>query len=214
MSTQPAVVVNKKGGFFTAAVQGLFGFLIVSVVCATVLGVYWGWVIDKKADHLFNLTGALASEGAWREILPPVLSDALDDRRAPDYAEQVAIAAETLPGRDDELDVALRVVNEGDRVISVLTGRVVLVSEDGAPLAEEVVWVATPLALPRDHCEQPHHVRGPIMPGGERLLRLRDFADDVPASSAAEFELTELRIWTPPLDDDEAEAPAADAAAL
>ena len=84
MSGAPAVIV-KKGGFLSALFHCVFTFLTVTVVCATGLGVYALHIADSKVDGLFTITRDMVSEmPQWRENLPPLLGEVLNDRRAPD----------------------------------------------------------------------------------------------------------------------------------
>lgn len=200
MSGQPAVVVNKKGGFFTALAQGLFGFLIVLVVCVTVIALYWGWVFDKKTDRLVDFAGALTAAGVdWQELLPPVLADALDDRRALDYQDRVIVNAEAVATQGG-MQALLEISNEGDELISTLTGRVVFYDARGIPVSERMIWAVTPITANVEDESETHVLRGPLLPGNERRFLVPCEASSVSEVREATFEITELRVWVAPVE--------------
>lgn len=213
MSTQPSVVVNKKGGVLTALVQGFFGFLIVSVVCGTLLGAYALWVADKKTDIALEWTEKLGNGGFavvnslaqnlkdWREIAPPIVADALNDRRAPEYRADLAIDATVVPGVDSGRlgRVLVEVTNNGDKTVSMMSTRVVLSNANDVPFEEAVACVATPVALQIEE----QQLRGPLMPGSSRRFILTKDCEgrplNVPLDSRVSYEVSELRIWQGPV---------------
>lgn len=209
MSTQPSVVVNKKGGVFTALVQGFFGFLIVSIVCVTLLGAYALWVADKKTDIAlewaekigdggFTVVNSLAGNlKNWREIAPPILADALNDRREPEYREELAIDASVVPSVENKHEgrVVVEVTNHGAQTVSLLTARLVMSNANGTPFNEVITSIATPLAFQVDE----QQFRGPLMPGSSRrILVMQPHGHrplDAPLDTQVNCEISELRVW-------------------
>lgn len=186
MSGQPAVIVNKRGGFFTALVQGFFGFLIVGTICAALLGVYGLWVFDKKSGQVFTVAKDLANNlEDWDEVLPPAVSDALHSVRAPQYRNQLAVTATVVPASlgtpptDVSADgdaaaaapfgrVLVEIRNNGDQTLSLLTLLVTVLDAEGVPVEQTVSAAATPLTF--DVADGPDRFiwRGPLLPGNTR----------------------------------------------
>ncbi len=213
MSTQPSVVVNKKGGFFTAIAQGFFGFLIVTIVCATLLGMYGLWVADKKTDVALDLVARLTGDSAdmaksvlqelrnWREIAPPLIADAFNDRRDPTYRDQLDFSTSIAPyGEDsDRYCVIVEVANNGAETVSLLTARISVSNPGAAPDREIVAAVATPLAFEVDH----ELFRGPLLPGSVRRFVVDNGygfgrGRELSREARVTHEITELRLWVEP----------------
>lgn len=203
MSTQPAVIVNKRGGFLTALVQGVFGFLIVTVLCAAILGLYGVWVLDKKTDLLLDV-GKLAAGDIdnWQRLLPAPVADALTMQYDPSYAEHVTLDVQLVPVAGGS---RVRVVaeNTGDSVVSHLVARVVIEDADGVPVDEAVTIVATPLTFDFGPLDEHAHRggqralgRGPLNPGSTRRYTFE--VPDLPTGALVSFEVTELRTWVRP----------------
>ncbi len=189
MSTAPAVII-KRGGFFSTVAQGVFGSLMVLLICGTVLGLYGMHLWDKHALTITReLAGALPE---WRRVLPPAIVDALNDRRAADYRGSLGVTARvaTRSGDDGERVVVIEVANNGNETVSFLALRVVL--EDGrqVPVQELNVLAATPLAL--GNCEW----RGPLQPGAQRVLAER--VRSVRGELKPVLEIADVRIWSEP----------------
>ena len=212
MSTQPSVVVNKKGGVLTALVQGFFGFLIVSIVCVTLLGAYALWVADKKTDIALEWTEKIGNGGFtmvnslaenlkdWREIAPPVLADALNDRRDPEYRDELEIEASVVPS-DEGMGkgrILVQATNHGDETVSLLTARLVVSNADEIPITSVVTSIATPLAFQVEE----QQFQGPLMPGATCRFIVTEPCHgrplDVPLKSGVSYEVAELRIWQGP----------------
>ena len=181
-------VVYKKG-FFTSIVTGLFGLLSVLVICASVVGFYAINVADRKASEVLRPTmdtlRGLMTE--WRESLPPALADAINDERAPEYREKLAISSRLVTDGDRHR-VIVEVKNDGDKLVTLLAGRLVLESTDGDPVRSKGIYAVTPLTL-----DDPEW-RGPLMPGTTR--KLMETMWDGDQASAVVFEVTEVRVWT------------------
>ena len=184
MSSAPAVIVN-KGGFFSALAKGLFGTLTAIVVCGTALGLYGMYTVDKNfgrfAQQVFD---ALPH---WQQALPPVLADALNDRRAPEYRPSLEIATRYVPSRKDS-DRGVLVVdiqNTGPETVSLLALRLVVEDDSSERFATLSMTAATPLAFG----DEP----GPLQPGSTRQVIRR--LTHVAGEPKAKVEVSEVRVW-------------------
>jgi hypothetical protein len=189
MSTAPAVII-KRGGFFSTVAQGIFGCLMVLLICGTVLGLYGMHLWDKHALTITReLAGALPE---WRRVLPPAIVDALNDQRAADYRGSLAVSARvaTSRGDEDERVVVIDVANKGDKTVSLLALRVVLEDGQHVPVQELNVIAATPLAL--GDCDW----RGPLQPGAQRVLAER--IGGAHGELKPVLEIADVRIWREP----------------
>jgi len=128
MNSVPAVIV-RKGGFLSALFHGLFGFLIVVVVCASGLGIYALHVVDSKVGDVFAITGEwVSSLPEWQQNLPPMLAETMDSRRAIDYRDRIDVSVRTATSpRQSNREVAvIEVTNNGSETVTVLALNVVL----------------------------------------------------------------------------------------
>ena len=192
MSGVPAVIV-KKGGFLSALFNGLFGFLTVTVICASGLGVYALHIADNKVGGLLTMTGDLISDlPQWQQSLPPLLAETLDDRRAPQYREQVDVSVRAVTSSDsrDREQTVVEVVNKGSETISVLALNVVLEDKNGVPVRENRVYAATPIAI--DEAEW----RGPLFPHDARRFVVCRCGHE--GGLRPTFQIAELRVWNGP----------------
>jgi hypothetical protein len=222
MGAQPSVVVNKKGGFLTAVAQGVFGFLVVAVVCATALGIYGMWLVDKNTVRVLE---ALGSAENWSQLAPPILTDALSDRRDLDYRGRLQIEAALAPAVNDDgtTTLVLTATNLGRETVTMLTANVVVQDAGGVPIEEFVTHIATPVAFDADcgaawRCETNGREiqrwrskrtaakgrwRGPLLPDNTRRFALGDVV--APANATVTVEVTDVRVWTPPTDEIDAQ---------
>jgi hypothetical protein len=115
MNQAPSVIV-KKDGFFTAVARGFFGLLTTAVVCATGLGIYSLHLVDKKFGDIKSIgESVVGGLPKWRESLPPLVADAINDRRAPDYASNIDVKVRLVDGkRRDRQRAVIEVSNHGD----------------------------------------------------------------------------------------------------
>jgi hypothetical protein len=197
MSTMPAVIV-RKGGFLSSLFSGLFGFLIAVVVCASGLGFYALHMVDSKVDGLFTITrDVISGLPEWQRNLPPLVAEMLDDRRAPDYRDDVEITVQMAPSPDDSTRevTVVRVANNGSETITVLALNVVLENANGVPVSERRVYAATPITVDEDDW------RGPLLPGESRRFVVgchgRCRVDQIGGLEAS-VGVSELRIWNGP----------------
>jgi hypothetical protein len=188
MSTGPTVVV-KRGGVLTALVSGVFATLIALILCGAGLGWYGLNLVDRKSSEIFGMgRDVLAAFPKLRESIP-VLAEGLDDRRAPDYRDQLETSVTVKQGgaRRSFTQAVVEVKNKGAETVTLLTGRVVLTDEDGVP-HEQSTYVATPFTIDNDGW------RGPLLPGSTRRFAVHVWID-TSAVKEAELEITDLRLW-------------------
>lgn len=164
---QQAVIVRR--GFFSSLATGFFMFLTVSVVCGAGLGFYGMNMLDRHAGTVIAMGQSfLCNLPDWDTKLPPILADALRDRRDPEYRAQIVTSVDVnaADSRDHHGRAVVVVENNGKSTISFLVARIVLKDEDGAPLHEVTEHIATPFAL------DDHDARGPLLPGAKREVPL------------------------------------------
>jgi len=192
MNSVPAVIV-RKGGFLNALFHGLFGFLIVVVVCASGLGIYALHVVDSKVGDVFAITGEwVSSLPEWQQNLPPMLAETMDSRRAVDYRDRIDVSVRTATSpRQSNREVAvIEVTNNGSETVTVLALNVVLEDQNGVPVQEFRTYAATPLAFNEDDW------RGPLLPGSTRKF-VRPCCGRERGLKAT-VDIAELRVWNGP----------------
>ncbi len=198
MSSGPAVIVN-KGGFLSATAKGLFGTIMVVVVCGTALGLYSLRMVDMHITSAINEVGTvtekvLAILPDWQKNAPPQIADALNDRRAIDYRSSLKIAARVTKGdgRRGDSEVVVEVTNTGSEIVTLLPLRVVVENEEGTPVSELSAYAATPIQV----CDE---WRGPLLPGSVTrkfvvpMCKSHNAKGDLKAS----VEITDLRVAKP-----------------
>jgi len=185
MNAGPAVVVN-KGGFLSALVKGVFATIVVVIICGTGLGLYAMHLADRYG------TAFLQFLPEWQRAMPPMVADALNDRRAVEYREHLEIRTRLEPSDRDATDGALivEVKNVGEEVVSLLNLRVVAEDASSARLCELPISVATPFAF------DSHVHRGPLLPGETRRIARR--VHEIVGQPKLSHEVTELRVWNGP----------------
>lgn len=191
MHGSPQVVVN-KGGFLTSIVRGIFGLLTATVVCASGVTVYGLHLLDRNSGRLFEGGERLLSGlPEMDKVLPLIVTEALADRRDPDYRSEVTVSARLVEGRrgSERSVTVLEVANRGKEALSALALRVTLVDDRGVPVEEFVTYAATPIAF------EDSPLRGPILPGETRSLSQRVRCHD--SGLKPVVEITEIRVWDP-----------------
>lgn len=199
MHGEPCVV---RRSFFSSLVTGIATFATVVVVCATAIGLYGLNVVDRKSSIVLYPTmdavrGLLTN---WRESLPPVLADAVEDRRAPEYREKLHFEARVEDGGLDEQRVVVEVKNGGAELVSLLSTRLVARDEEGRVVLTKPLFAATPVTLPDNDWP------GPILPGDVRVL-MRPFWTDTEIAKV-DVEVTEVRVWAEDSGNSKADLPA------
>lgn len=188
MSHRDGVTVYRGGGF-SSMVYGVCGVVGVGLICAAGVGVYALNMVDRKIDNVFTVgNGLLHSLPEIRDSLPPVLSDALDDRRAPDYRDQIEVSAKVLPQDDNRTTtILLEATNSGPNMVTLLAVRVNLEDSNGRFVRAESAYVATPLAVEREWA-------GPILSEGTRRHAIRFHR--YPGELTASVEVCDIRVWS------------------
>lgn len=187
MNSAPAVIVN-KGGFLAAFAKGLFGTIMSVVVCGTALGLYGIYMADKNfgrfAQQVFD---ALPY---WQQALPPVLADAVNDRRAPEYRQSLEIATRYVPSQTDSDHgvLLLDIQNKGPATVSLLSLRLVLEDESNERFTELNTLAVTPLPFDKH--------AGPLQPDSTREVVQR--LTHVRGVPKVKVEVSELRVWNGP----------------
>lgn len=194
MSDYPQVVYRKHT-FLSALAMGLSALAIAFIISCTVVIIYGMHFAGDKSDKLISLLeDAVRGLPKLQESLPPALADMIDDRRQPDYCTQLEITAKTTPSPDPNgrMQTTIKVVNNGEEVVSFLSLRVVVLNTRDEILAESNEWAATPFAAE-------HKWRGPLMPGSRRYFLVSQ-SEASPVSTGdyirTEVEITDIRIWS------------------
>lgn len=216
MNAGPSVIVNKKSGFFAAVAKGLFGTLIAAIVCVSVLGIFGIRLVERNVGIVQDALTTTLPE-VLRTIpevvdrvpnlvraLPPVLADGLNDRRAPEYEQNLAIKTRVVETRRSSrgAEAVIEVTNQGDEAVSLLMLRLTIEDDREVPIDEHMIVVATPLAIEDE-------MRGPLWPGNTRKIAQWVCSD--PEDVTAVIELAELRLWNGPMESAEEDVSLADA---
>jgi len=195
MHQSTAPIIRKPRSFFSTAALGVSAVLVTIIAGAVGLVIYGMNIVDRKTGNLLDFTQeTIRGLPELAESLPPVLADVLNDRRSPDYAEQIDVSVALLeaPGHSRVFRPTIVVHNSGDAVVSLLSMRVVIVDENGQPVTEGNEWAATPFAADDEW-------RGPLLPGSTRRftadgVRFRKTTNENDYS--VDVEITDVRIWT------------------
>ncbi len=187
-------VVYRKHSFLSALAMGLSAFAITVIISCTGVIIYGMHFAGNQSEKLVYLVEeAVRGLPELQESLPPVLADILDDRRQPDYRENLEITANAflIPDRHGRVRTAVQVVNNGREVVSLLSLRVIVLNENNEIISESNEWAATPFAADDDW-------RGPLMPGSNRRFTA-SYGRAIPFSSVSdlktEVEITDIRLW-------------------
>jgi len=192
MNTGPEYLYQRpRMSFLTAAILGVSGVLMTGIVCGTGIVCYGMVVLNQRTGSLMGLgQAALKGLPELQKSLPPVLADAMEDARTPEYAGKLEVSGRLVPDNTSEgtYRVVMEVKNRGDKVVSLLPLHVALMDANGAPLMEWVEYAATPIA----GCDE---WRGPLMPGATRQIRTsrRSLKED----RTVACEISDVRLWTP-----------------
>jgi hypothetical protein len=177
--------------FFSVLAISLTAIIVTTIVSATGICLYGLRVVDKKSDSLVGLVEQAAIHlPEFRKALPPVLADALDDVRRPDYLEQLDVTVRKIEGdrRSDRRWAVVEIENLGDEIVSLLSMRIIGLDDNGDPVAECHAWAATPLQIEDDW-------RGPLLPGATRRFSVRSHHGH--RSVELTHEITDIRVWNP-----------------
>ncbi len=190
MNGAPAVVV-KKGGALSALFYGISLVLTTGIISGSLLGLYGLRIFDRQFAAIGEAGEKLAEAlPHWQEVLPPVLADALNDQRAPEYVGQLEIRTRLVPGENEGRQrVLVEVTNRGDQAVSLLTLNLVFLDANDVPVFDRRTFVATPLALPD------REMRGPLYPGMQR--RYVEWLDPPGQVEHVTAEVVGLRVFRP-----------------
>ncbi len=181
-------VFVSRHGFLSSLVLGLCGMISITVVCATAVGLYGLYIVDDKIEELVGASPDMVEALTdWQQALPPALADAIDDRRDISYRPMVDASVELLGTDSRSATPVIEVVNQGDKVVTLLSMRVTVEDDEGIPDREMTVYAATPITID-------HEWRGPLLPGSTRRFALRSGRLGRDATLAT-LEITELRVW-------------------
>jgi len=191
-ATAPAVI-KKRLSFFSVFAMSLSAIIISVVVCASVIGVYALNIADRRIDTVGELIEqTVRSLPEVRKSLPPVLADAFNDERRPDYVDRLAITVRYVERgeghrhRHRRRRTVVEVENTGDEVVSLLSMRIVGLDAQGDPIYERNTWAATPIQIEDDW-------RGPLLPHEKRRFAVWCyFHCDI---AEVTHEITEVRTW-------------------
>ncbi len=184
----------------TAFFLGLFGVTGIGIASAAMVVLYGMTVVNSKGSEVLRFADTtvvqiLESLPQVMESLPTTLEDVLNDKRAPDYADQIDVTVNFVADeRGKGLRPVLTIVNKGTEVVSMLAVRVAALNERGLPIREWTEVVATPIAI----CDE---WRGTLLPGKTRHVVLPSCWRSIPAELAGAItgaaEISEIRIWQP-----------------
>lgn len=189
MSSSPTVIV-RKGGVLTAFVSGVFGTLIVCIICGVGLSWYALNIADRKVSDVFGIgRSVIESLPEWSESLPTAVSELLNDRRSPGYRTQLDYSVRLEPGRnhDGHSLAVVEVTNNGAKTVTFMSARIVASDQNGVPERDYRTFIATPIMVDDEQW------RGPLLPGSTRTFVQRLWNTDQPAEVS--IEITDLRVW-------------------
>ena len=194
MSDYPRITY-KRHTFFSALVMGLCALLITIILSGTAIVLYGMHFVGDKSEKIVTslIEDAVQGLPVLQESLPPVLGDILDDRRLPDYCDQLDIRARTTVQDEQRgrIRTEIKVTNNGSEVVSLLSLRVIILDSQEEIVGESNQWAATPIAADDDW-------RGPILPGASRRFAVSHFrrsADLYLEDLTTEVEITDVRVW-------------------
>lgn len=195
----PALRHQCKRGFFSTVAWGISMTAVTGIVCATGLGIYGLRIVDNKSDSILDFAeNTVRSIPEIQKNLPPVLADALNDERRPDYVSKIKVSAAIVSGPDKRGNIrpAIEVTNTGDEVVSMLPLRITLTTAKGGGIAQRTRMAATPLGVADEDWP------GPLMPGATRKIVQRFDIDRGSNPGEAsdyniECEVSDVRVWKP-----------------
>ena len=194
MSDYPRITY-KRHTFLSALVMGLCALAITIILSGTAMVLYGMHFVGDKSEKIVTslVEDAIRGLPVLQKSLPPVLGDLLDDRRLPDYCDQLDIHARTFVQDDQQgrMRTEIKVTNNGEEVVSLLSLRIVILDSRDEILGESNEWAATPIAADEDW-------RGPIMPGSNRhffVSHYRRSPNLYLEDLKTEIEITDVRVW-------------------
>lgn len=194
MSDYPRITY-KRHTFLSALAMGLCALAITIILSGTAVVLYGMHFVGDKSEKIVAsfIEDAIQGLPVLQKSLPPVLGDLLDDRRLPEYCDQLNIRARTSvqDDRNGRMRTEIKVTNNGEEVVSLLSLRIVIFDSRDEILDESNEWAATPIAADDDW-------RGPIMPGSNRhfvISHYRRSPNLYLEDLKTEVEITDVRVW-------------------
>jgi hypothetical protein len=194
MSDYPRITY-KRHTFLSALVMGICALAITIILSGTAVVLYSMHFIGDKSEKIVTsfIEDAVQGLPVLQKSLPPVLGDLLNDRRQPGYCDQLDVRARTFvqDDRNGRMRTEIKVTNNGEEVVSLLSLRIVVLDSRDAILGESNEWAATPIAADDDW-------RGPIMPGSNRrfvVSHYRRSPNLYLEDLTTEVEITDVRVW-------------------
>lgn len=184
---------HPRRSFLSSLVLGFSAIGVSLIAAGSAITLYGMNIVDRKTGNVFEFVEeAIRGLPELAESLPPVLADVLNDERRPDYAEHLDVSARLTTSRRGTIRPVVEVRNHGSEVVSLLSLRVVVIDEDGNPVAERNEWGATPFAAEHDW-------RGPLMPGSVRRFAAgrMGFSKELHNGNLrVEIDVTDVRVWS------------------
>ncbi len=183
----------------TAFFIGLFFCGAVAIASGAAVVLYGLRVAETQASRILGLAGdTLGNLPEVIEALPPALTELLNDRRAPEYAANIDVSAVfRRDAKTQRLHPVITVKNHGDKVVSLLTVRVVALDSNGVALRDWTQVVATPIGVDHDW-------PGPLLPNMPRHMVVNGGCGHYGATvegmgEAVDFkaaiEIADVRVW-------------------
>jgi hypothetical protein len=193
----PYPATKRRFSFFSTAIVGITMTICAVVGSTTVLGLYALRIVDRKADNVFDLA-RITTEGLPEllESLPPIFSDITHDQRSPDYIGNIDATVRLVEFRErgeTRMRPIVEITNNGDKLVSLLSMRVVVTDDQGNPVGDQNEWAATPIAF------DDNDWKGPLMPGSKRILRSTRYrlsGSERVEDYTANIEITDIRVWS------------------
>jgi len=186
-SSGPVNVVNKRMSALGVLFAGVSMVVITLILCGTAVTLYGMRVINLKTQSIGDFVATAAqSLDELRDALPPALAEAWQDRRRPDYLDELRVGVKLAgaEGRDER--VVVDVENTGEEVVSLLSLRLIALDPKGSAIDDVNTWAATPMQLDDDW-------RGPILPHSTRRFPI--YSMDLSGVGSVTYEVSDIRVW-------------------
>jgi hypothetical protein len=144
---------------------------------------------DRWCSQAVGLAGTtLENLPETLEALPGALGDLADYRRAPDYADQLAVEVRLASDPHGHPRSVITVQNRGSEVVTLLGLRIVGLDADGDPVREWSEYAATPVMIDDEW-------RGPLLPSRSRIFTAGGWWGQRSDVASVKWEITDVWIW-------------------